>query len=364
MVKCKLCGLQYRKESNVSFHKFPKDPILRKKWVDACKLHKFAVRHPDQLLQTRICSQHFDDNSYIPYNITGIPRLKPDAVPKLEKCDKQKRCNILKVQTINISEQDMKPKYLFVKSSDNIKDLTVMDEVFTMEEKDKLDLCDRNTEQSIPIIMNDVSMIKEEELDLCNEDTEYSYTITPIATNEVITEEENKLDLCDENAECIPIVIVEGPTSEWEDKLCDENVEQCTSIIEQTSDITEYTEYISIDIKEENEAGKNVEEEDVKRAIKKRKIWRPANIVQLTEEHFVTSNDRKLNLSMVKRKFQQQKKMLASLQKQNSRLIKKVEVYSDFLHKLKDQKLIKEDVAKMLLMYYNAIFQIKSLRKK
>ncbi|KAM0728277.1 Chromobox protein-like protein 1 [Formica fusca] len=83
-MECKLCGVHWKKNSNISFHSLPKNPVLRRKWVKICNFQRMSNRI--KLSSIRICSAHFDTDSF-----SFIPSkdnfhrlyLKPDAVPKL-----------------------------------------------------------------------------------------------------------------------------------------------------------------------------------------------------------------------------------------------------------------------------------------
>lgn len=66
------------------FFRIPKDPAVRKKWIQICNFQRISNR--PKLSSIRICSAHFDIDSF-----SFIPSkdnyhrsyLKPDAVPKL-----------------------------------------------------------------------------------------------------------------------------------------------------------------------------------------------------------------------------------------------------------------------------------------
>lgn len=54
---------------------FPKNPNLRKKWIEICKLDNISVKP-----SYKICSNHFCENSYLPM-FSKSKGLKPSAVP-------------------------------------------------------------------------------------------------------------------------------------------------------------------------------------------------------------------------------------------------------------------------------------------
>ena len=68
------CTNRYSKESKCSFHRFPKNPEICKKWVLATKRDNFA---PSKF--SVICSDHFIPANYI--NNGKKPILKSDAIP-------------------------------------------------------------------------------------------------------------------------------------------------------------------------------------------------------------------------------------------------------------------------------------------
>lgn len=89
MVKtCVAAGCNNTNKDGVSLHKFPRDSVLRKKWVDQVK------RHRDKWVPTEysvLCSQHFEQGCFMPDTILseslGLGKkkscLKHDAVPTL-----------------------------------------------------------------------------------------------------------------------------------------------------------------------------------------------------------------------------------------------------------------------------------------
>ncbi|XP_050705364.1 uncharacterized protein LOC126990744 [Eriocheir sinensis] len=91
--KCavKGCENRYRhRKSNLTFHRIPKDPEIRKKWVLACKYDDSRRRHDTD---ARVCCTHFEESSYEPtslkYTLLNIAvpknqrRLKAGAVPTI-----------------------------------------------------------------------------------------------------------------------------------------------------------------------------------------------------------------------------------------------------------------------------------------
>lgn len=84
MVQCvvkncenKLTRSRQRKRNGITYHRFPKDPFLRKQWTRALQLGKGVI-----LNNQRVCSKHFlkqDIDKSIPSRI----RIKKNAIPFL-----------------------------------------------------------------------------------------------------------------------------------------------------------------------------------------------------------------------------------------------------------------------------------------
>ncbi|XP_066970825.1 uncharacterized protein [Macrobrachium rosenbergii] len=86
---CALFGCHSNSDLNtdLTFHKFPKNEDLRKKWIHLCKKkHKFNAE------SSRFCSVHFQSTDFarnLKYELLGIPiprnciQLKSDAVPTM-----------------------------------------------------------------------------------------------------------------------------------------------------------------------------------------------------------------------------------------------------------------------------------------
>lgn len=100
--KCavKGCENRYRhRKSNLTFHRIPKDPEIRKKWVLACKYDDSRRRHDTD---ARVCCTHFEESSYEPtslkYTLLNIAvpknqrRLKAGAVPTILLPHQQGEC--------------------------------------------------------------------------------------------------------------------------------------------------------------------------------------------------------------------------------------------------------------------------------
>lgn len=89
MVKrCVAAGCSNTYSDNVSLFKFPKDPILRQKWVKNVQRTRAQWSGPSE--HSVLCSQHFDNSCFEPdselasqMGIQKRRRLKDGAVPTL-----------------------------------------------------------------------------------------------------------------------------------------------------------------------------------------------------------------------------------------------------------------------------------------
>uniref|UniRef100_A0A6B0V0L6 Putative dna transposase thap9 n=1 Tax=Ixodes ricinus TaxID=34613 RepID=A0A6B0V0L6_IXORI len=80
---CSVPGCKsYATNKGISFHRYPTDPILRRKWIDALKVGLF------QSPSASVCSKHFKRDAFrepAPYLLKGVwgkrGTLKPLAVP-------------------------------------------------------------------------------------------------------------------------------------------------------------------------------------------------------------------------------------------------------------------------------------------
>ncbi|KAL1490084.1 hypothetical protein ABEB36_012828 [Hypothenemus hampei] len=74
-INCLVCGEVRNNKSIISFHRIPKEQVLRKKWLTACRLEEHCIK-----TNSVICSKHFRiddfDETYWPQR-----RLKLYAVP-------------------------------------------------------------------------------------------------------------------------------------------------------------------------------------------------------------------------------------------------------------------------------------------
>ncbi|CAN7939734.1 unnamed protein product, partial [Ixodes hexagonus] len=86
-----LCKQSKIKESNgnkVSFHRFPKDAIVYKKWIISIRRDEgpeFQVRK-----STKLCSKHFHESDFIPSVVSGRKLLRDTAVPSVFSFSKEK----------------------------------------------------------------------------------------------------------------------------------------------------------------------------------------------------------------------------------------------------------------------------------
>ena len=72
-----LCSASSRYNGSLSFHRFPKNPILRAQWIQKIRRTGFEVTN-----HTKVCSRHFD-NKLITSTGKGLRVLLPNSVPSL-----------------------------------------------------------------------------------------------------------------------------------------------------------------------------------------------------------------------------------------------------------------------------------------
>ena len=73
--RCAVCGITKATDPNVSFHRIPKDPIMRAKWTDALHLQKENLWS-----SSRVCSRHLQNGD--PRNSPSLflwKRIKQDS---------------------------------------------------------------------------------------------------------------------------------------------------------------------------------------------------------------------------------------------------------------------------------------------
>ncbi|RLU17300.1 hypothetical protein DMN91_009533 [Ooceraea biroi] len=164
-IRCKLCGRYWEKNDNTSFHSIPKDPILRKQWIEACKLHKVVKSYFNKLSSIKICSVHFDANSYIPQvKNNNKAYLKPNAVPRMNIEEKHNLIQQNEAPCITGQEVTLQQQCLPNQSSYEEADLNIctIDEVSTVQETEKSNSRNKDAEQVMCIptketINNDVT---------------------------------------------------------------------------------------------------------------------------------------------------------------------------------------------------------------
>ncbi|XP_067012505.1 THAP domain-containing protein 6 isoform X2 [Anabrus simplex] len=85
MTTCQACHLSSynysSKEKKVTYHRFPTDASVCKKWLEFCKNDALKSLPVDTLKRRWICSRHFDRTDYMS---PSSNRLKPYAVPTKE----------------------------------------------------------------------------------------------------------------------------------------------------------------------------------------------------------------------------------------------------------------------------------------
>ncbi|GLH07485.1 THAP domain-containing protein 9 [Gryllus bimaculatus] len=95
------CTSRQEKGSGISFHGFPRDPELRKRWIIATKRKDFV---PSKY--TRLCSKHFEESAFQLRPNASYPLLNRDAVPSVfdfpehvgASPKKKKRKNIIRYE--------------------------------------------------------------------------------------------------------------------------------------------------------------------------------------------------------------------------------------------------------------------------
>ncbi|XP_062619905.1 uncharacterized protein LOC134281457 [Saccostrea cucullata] len=75
-----LCNGDSRQDFTLSFHRFPKDATLRKKWIVKIRRDE----GPDFQItdSTFVCSRHFDSTDIVK-SLTGLRKLRPGCVPSI-----------------------------------------------------------------------------------------------------------------------------------------------------------------------------------------------------------------------------------------------------------------------------------------
>ncbi|XP_076296541.1 uncharacterized protein LOC143216874 [Lasioglossum baleicum] len=72
----KNCKERQNRDKNISFHKFPKNPELREKWIKAINRKDF-----EPSVHSRICSKHFEKDCFVGNAWSTKRNLKYDALP-------------------------------------------------------------------------------------------------------------------------------------------------------------------------------------------------------------------------------------------------------------------------------------------
>ncbi|XP_078049654.1 uncharacterized protein LOC144476492 isoform X2 [Augochlora pura] len=70
------CKEKQKSNEKISFHQFPKDPELRKQWIQVVQRENFKPSS-----QTKVCSKHFSNDCFIQSGWSSRRILKRDAVP-------------------------------------------------------------------------------------------------------------------------------------------------------------------------------------------------------------------------------------------------------------------------------------------
>ncbi|XP_072387136.1 THAP domain-containing protein 2-like [Diabrotica undecimpunctata] len=72
------CTQRQKTGTDISFHGFPKDSSLQKKWIIAIRRENFKPTK-----SSKICSKHFTADSFITSGWSSKKQLKKDAVPSI-----------------------------------------------------------------------------------------------------------------------------------------------------------------------------------------------------------------------------------------------------------------------------------------
>ncbi|XP_076282903.1 THAP domain-containing protein 2-like [Lasioglossum baleicum] len=90
----KSCRESYSSDTNVSFHQFPKNPDLRKQWIERTNIEFFAT--------AQVCSKHFSDDCFKQSGWSSRLALKCDALPTLLIAEPNYEQNATSAVTENI----------------------------------------------------------------------------------------------------------------------------------------------------------------------------------------------------------------------------------------------------------------------
>ncbi|XP_075741756.1 uncharacterized protein LOC142792512 [Rhipicephalus microplus] len=86
---CKQRGVTDSDGSKVSFHRFPKDAMIYKKWIVAIKRDEGPEFQVGK--STKVCSKHFRSSDFIPSVASGRSLLRDSAVPSVFAFSKEKK---------------------------------------------------------------------------------------------------------------------------------------------------------------------------------------------------------------------------------------------------------------------------------
>jgi hypothetical protein len=123
----KKCG------KDIHYHKFPKDPIVRQKWIDSCKRP-----NPFNPNTSQICSVHFTTEDYVRdlrselLNLKPKHRLKPEAVPSLHLHAPVEWYPRTKIKTQKAPTNVLPPKDIKIEDEED-ETLPVLNQIFLLE---------------------------------------------------------------------------------------------------------------------------------------------------------------------------------------------------------------------------------------
>ncbi|KAJ8941708.1 hypothetical protein NQ318_023304 [Aromia moschata] len=126
---CYVCKRYFNREIDRSFHRFPKDPEVRNKWLKVLELEECDVK----LKYASVCSDHFYLSDFV-VTASGRRNLKHDALPALSIRNKAQSDVIRPDMHISTGDDPIKEEMLDVKTARSLvvlyQRISLMDEVY------------------------------------------------------------------------------------------------------------------------------------------------------------------------------------------------------------------------------------------
>ncbi|XP_076299443.1 uncharacterized protein LOC143218242 [Lasioglossum baleicum] len=91
----KNCKERQNRDTNISFHKFPKDPELREKWIKAINCENF-----EPSAHSRVCSKHFESDCFVGNSWSSKRNLRYDTIPRVSEVPEVSRIQPTEVANI------------------------------------------------------------------------------------------------------------------------------------------------------------------------------------------------------------------------------------------------------------------------